>query len=81
MGDVRDGSTVTHAENTAIASLELSKLAFFQACASCLLVNASSKSKHVHLISVGLKYADLHFHLKLVLSHPSIMLVQTATLH
>ena len=64
MGDVREGNTVTHAVNTAIASLELSKLAFFQACASCLLVKASSKSKHVHLISVELKYADLQFHLK-----------------
>jgi hypothetical protein len=64
MGDVREGNTVTHAENAAITSLELSKLAFFQACASCLLVKASSKSKHVHLISVWLKYADLQFHLK-----------------
>jgi hypothetical protein len=43
MGDVREGNTVTHADNTAIASLEL-KTGFLPGLRQLLLVNASSKS-------------------------------------
>jgi len=61
MGDVRKGNTATHAENTAIASLELSKLVFFQACASWLYSKRAASLNTYILFPLGLNMQTFSF--------------------